>query len=61
MAPNAVTATAASALNLAPTTETSPQHEFSELNTSQPGCVKLADLASTLTAERSVATYAANR
>jgi hypothetical protein len=60
-APNAVTATASSALNLAPSTETSPQNEFFELNTNQPTCVKLANLASTLAAEQSVATYAASR
>jgi len=57
-APNAVTATASSALNLAPSTETSPQHRFFELNTSQSACVKISNSAGTLTAEkRSVATF----
>ena len=60
-APNAVTATAGSALNLAPSTETTPQNRFYELNTTQPNCVKLASLASTLSAKQSVAAYVANR
>jgi len=59
-APTAVTATAGSALNLAPSTETTPQNKFYALNTSQPACVKLADLASTLSSDRSVAAYAAS-
>jgi hypothetical protein len=60
-APTVVTATAGSALNLAPSTETSPQNKFYALNTSQPACVKLANLASTLSSDRSVADYAASR
>lgn len=60
-APDAITATASSALNLAPSTETSPQNEFYELNTSQPDCVKIANLASTLAAQRAVAAYATSR
>jgi hypothetical protein len=59
-APTVVTATAASALSLAPSTETSPQNKFYALNTTQPACVKLANLASTLSSDRSVAAYAAN-
>jgi len=59
-APTAVTAIASSALNLAPSTETSPQNKFYALNTSQPACVKLATLASTLSSDRSVAAYAAS-
>jgi hypothetical protein len=55
----AVTASASSALNLAPSTETSPQHKFYELNTSQSACVQIADQASTLAVERAVAAYAA--
>jgi len=64
-APDPVTATAGSALDLAPNTETSPQNKFYELNTSQPACVQLAKIASslnakrgTLNANRAVATYA---
>src|SRR5262249_6960603 len=53
-APNAVSASASSALNLAPSTEPSPQNKFYELNTSQPACVKLANLASTLSANQAV-------
>jgi hypothetical protein len=56
----AVTASATSALNLAPSTETSPQHKFYELNTSQSACVQIADQASTLTVARAVAAYAAS-
>jgi hypothetical protein len=59
-APNASTAIASSALNLAPSTETSPQHKFYELNTSQSACVQIADQASTLAVERAVAAYAAS-
>jgi hypothetical protein len=59
-APTAVTAIASSALNLAPSTETSPQHQFYELNTSQSACVQIANQASTLTVERAVAAYAAS-
>jgi hypothetical protein len=58
-APTASTAIASSALNLAPSTETSPQHKFYELNTSQSACVQIADQASTLAVERAVAAYAA--
>jgi hypothetical protein len=57
-APNAVTATASSALDLSPSTEPSPQHKFFELNTSQKACVTLANTLSTLTAARSVAAFA---
>jgi hypothetical protein len=57
-APNAVTATASSALDLAPSTEATPQGEFFELNTGQAPCVKLAAMASTLSAERAVAAFA---
>jgi hypothetical protein len=60
-APTAVTATAGSALDLAPSTETSPQHEFFALNTTQQACVKLASAVSTAAAKRSVATFAAGR
>jgi hypothetical protein len=51
-APTAVTATAGSALDLAPNGELSPQHQFYELNTSQADCVKLAKLAGTLNAKQ---------
>jgi hypothetical protein len=50
----AVSATASSALNLAPSTETSPQHQIFELNTSNQTCVKLASAASQLTAQRTL-------
>jgi hypothetical protein len=60
-APTAVTAATTAALSLAPTSETSPQHEFYELNTSQADCVKLAKLASTLDPKRVVARFAASR
>ena len=64
-APNAVTATASAALNLAPSTEASPQNEVYEVNTSQAVCVKLVKLASSLNARRlaarrSVATFLAS-
>jgi hypothetical protein len=59
-APTAVTAVTSSALDLAPSTETSPQHNVYELNTSQSACVQLAKEASTLTAERAVAVYASS-
>ena len=55
--PTAVTATAGTALDLS--IQTTPQHNFYELNTSQADCVTLANEASTLTAERAVAAYAA--
>jgi hypothetical protein len=58
-APNAVTASASAALNLSPTTETSPQHQFYELNTSQADCVKLAKLASTLNPKQARTAFAA--
>ena len=60
-APTVVTATATSALNLAPSTEASPQRKFFELNTSQQACVQLANTASKLTVERAVALLAAHR
>jgi len=61
-APDAVTAAASSALNLAPSTESSPQHRVLELNTSQSVCVKIANSAGSLTAaQRSVATFASGR
>jgi hypothetical protein len=60
-APSAVTATATSALNLAPTTESSPQHKFLGLNTSEQACVQIATITSTAAAERAVATLAAGR
>jgi hypothetical protein len=60
-APTASTASATGALNLAPSTETSPQHKFFELNTSQQACVQVANSASSLTAEQAVATLAAHR
>jgi len=52
--------TATSALNLAPSTETSPQHKFFALNTSSQTCVSLASAASTLAAERAMAKFAAS-
>jgi hypothetical protein len=58
-APTAVTAAATTALDLAPSTEASPQHNFYELNTSKPVCVQIAQQASTLTVEQAVAAYAA--
>ncbi|HKO28415.1 MAG TPA: hypothetical protein VJU80_13220 [Solirubrobacteraceae bacterium] len=57
-APTAVTAAPTSALNLAPTTETTPQHDFFELNTSNQTCVKLA---STVSAQQFLAKLAAGR
>jgi len=57
-APNAVTATASSALDLAPGAEAAPQHEFYELNTSQADCVKLANAASNLNVRRLAASRA---
>jgi hypothetical protein len=57
--PTGVTAT--SALNLAPTTEASPQQRFLALNTSQQACVQIANAASTAAAEQAVATLAAHR
>jgi hypothetical protein len=60
-APTAVSAVATSALNLAPSTETSPQHKFFELNTSQAACVQIAASSSTLAAGRSVAAFADRR
>jgi hypothetical protein len=60
-APNAVTATASSALDLSPSTETSPQYEFFALNTSQQACVTLASTLRTMTARRSVAAFAGGR
>ncbi len=57
----AVTAVATSALNLAPSTETTPQHDVLQLNTSQPACVQLEGQANTPSIERAVATYAATR
>jgi len=57
----AVAATTTSALNLAPTTEASPQHSFFELNTSQQTCVNIAKSASTLATKRLLATFAAGR
>jgi len=59
--PNAVTASATSALNLAPSTESSPQHKFFELNTSQTACVQIAASSSTVAAAQSVAAFAARR
>jgi hypothetical protein len=41
-APTAVSAVPTTALDLAPTTEASPQHKFLALNTSQQACVQLA-------------------
>lgn len=59
-APNAVTATATSALNLA--TEASPQHKFLQLNTSQQVCVQLAASSRPLAAARySVSAFAGHR
>ena len=55
------TAGATSALNLAPSTEASPQHKFFELNTSQTACVQLAASSSTVAAARSVAAFADRR
>jgi len=60
-APSAVSASAASALNLAPSTEASPQHKFFELNTGQTACVQLAASSSTVAAARSVAAFADRR
>ena len=57
--PTASTAVATTALNLAPSTETSPQHDMYELNMGQPDCVTLANEASTLSAAQAVAAYAA--
>jgi hypothetical protein len=54
----AVTATAITALDLAPSTEASPQHRVFELNTSQPACVSFAGSASTLASVRSVTALA---
>ena len=54
----AVTATATSALNLAPSTEASPQHKLFALNTSQQACVDVANVTSTQAAARAVATLA---
>jgi hypothetical protein len=54
------TAPATTALDLAPSTETSPQHRFFELNTSQQGCLQLANTLSTRNAVRAVATLAAH-
>ena len=51
-APAAVSATASAALNLAPSTEASPQNEIYEVNTSQSACVKLVKLASSLNLKR---------
>ena len=56
-----MTAVATSALNLAPSTETTPQHDVLQLNTSQPACVQLEGQANTPSIERAVATYAATR
>jgi len=59
-APDAVTATASGALNLAPSTETSPQYRLFELNTSQRICVQLSNMAGSLAAQkRSVAAFEA--
>jgi hypothetical protein len=60
-APTVSTAVARSALDLAPSTETSPQHKFFELNTSQTACVQLAASSSSLAAVRSVAAFAGRR
>ena len=60
-APNAVSAVATSALNLAPSSESSPQHKFFELNTSQAACVQIAASSSTVAAVRSVAAFAGRR
>src|SRR5690348_2283272 len=60
-APNAVSAVATSALNLAPSSESSPQHKFFELNTSQAACVQIAASSSTVAAARSVAAFAGRR
>lgn len=54
--PTASTASATSALNLAPS---SPQYRLFALNTSQADCVTLANTASTHAATRAVATLAA--
>jgi hypothetical protein len=54
--PTASTASATSALNLAPS---SPQYRLFALNTSQADCVTLANTASTHAAARAVATLAA--
>ena len=53
-----VTASATSALNLAPST---PQYRLFALNTSQSDCVTLANTASTHAAVRAVATLTAGR
>lgn len=55
-ASGSVTASATSALNLAPST---PQYRLFALNTSQADCVTLANTASTHAAARAVATLAA--
>jgi hypothetical protein len=60
-APPTTAATATSALNLAPSTEVSPQHKFLGLNTSEQACVQIATVTSTPAAERAVATLAAGR
>jgi hypothetical protein len=57
-APPATAATATSALNLAPSTEASPQHKLFALNTSQQACVDVANVTSTQAAARAVATLA---
>lgn len=60
-AASAVSAVATSALDLAPSTETSPQHKFFELNTSQTACVQIAASSNTVAAARSVAAFADRR
>jgi len=55
------TATATTALDLAPSTEASPQHRFFALNTSQQACVQIANTASKLTVERAAEVLAAHR
>ena len=50
--------TATSALNLAPSTETSPQHKFFALNTSNQTCVAFANSASTLTTRQALVKFA---
>jgi hypothetical protein len=60
-APAAVSAVATNALNLAPSTEATPQHLFFELNTSKQSCVQLVTAANQLTAARAVAALASHR
>jgi len=52
-------ATATSALDLAPSTETSPQYRVFALNTSSSACLNLVTAAGTLSAARAVAAFPA--